>query len=56
MNLRCDCISCKYENQKSTEDPCYRCYNDSEYVYTGFVQKWEKDHWMPRPEPPKEEV
>lgn len=35
MNLRCDCISCKYETQKSTEDPCYRCYNDSEYVYDG---------------------
>lgn len=35
MNLRCDCISCKYEKQKSTEDPCCRCYNDSEYVYDG---------------------
>lgn len=33
MNPRCDCISCKYEKQKSTEDPCYRCYNNSEYVY-----------------------
>lgn len=35
MNFRCSCLSCKYEKQKSTEDPCYRCYNDSEYVYDG---------------------
>lgn len=35
MNLRCDCLSCKYEKQQSTEDPCYRCYNDSEYIYDG---------------------
>ena len=48
MNLRCSCISCKYEKQKSTEDPCYRCYNDSEYVYSGkeynnFPQSKDKD-------------
>lgn len=35
MNLRCDCISCKYNKQASTEDPCCHCYNDSEYVYGG---------------------
>lgn len=33
MNTRRYCLSCRYEMQKADEDPCYRCYRGSEYVY-----------------------
>lgn len=42
MNLRCDCLSCKYEKQKSTEDPCYRCYSGSEYVPSNWYETTRK--------------
>lgn len=51
MNARCDCISCEYEEKKSTEDPCRRCYHDSEYQYGGkecnsYPQRKRKDGWQ----------
>lgn len=38
MNLKCDCIRCKYEIQKPTEDPCYRCIHSSEYVPSNWYE------------------
>lgn len=33
-----DCVNCKYEKQSSSEDPCYRCYEGSEYVFEEEVR------------------
>lgn len=31
-SYRSHCSGCRYENQKSVEDPCFRCFNESEYI------------------------
>lgn len=52
MNTRCYCLSCRYEMEKADEDPCYRCYRGSEYVYYVYDMKeydncpQNKDGWQ----------
>lgn len=31
-SYRSHCSGCMYENQRSVEDPCFRCFDESEYV------------------------
>ena len=61
-SYRSRCSGCMYENQKSDEDPCFRCLNESEYVpksggaYSSYSTTKAPDFESIQPDPETEPV
>lgn len=56
------CSGCMYENQRSYQDPCFRCFDESEYVpktggaYSSYSTIRTSDFESVQPDPDTEPI